>query len=501
MAPAVLAHGGAAPPARRRSVSLPLRISLISLVFAAVVATVLTALGGYFLHAQQTDNAAVHARMAADELAGRAARLLALGLKLDDLMGFDEQCEAVVSHDALLKAAAVYGPDRQRRIAGTALRIRWPDAWQGELGSGPREVATPEGRLVMRPIVADGPEVQGYAVAMVHDEAVLKATLSRVAWLVASALLLFGAGLLVQQAVFWHTVGRPLAGLVSTADEIQPDSPPELTLRRAGEAEADDDIGRLYGAFNRLLQRVADARQQLLAQNEQLEATVRERTLQLELANAELEHDIRRREQLEEELRRLANTDALTGLANRAFVMPYAERRLLQAARQGGPFGVMLFDLDGFKAINDTHGHAAGDAVLQAMAGRLAGICRSSDVLARLGGDEFLLVFEDFTSDDQVQSIARRMLAQFSQPVAHAGLQLQVGVSLGAALFPAHGQTLEALLAAADEAMYTVKQRGGGLALAVAPAGAAAASLSAAPSAASGLHGHRGPSPAAAARP
>lgn len=210
---------------------------------------------------------------------------------------------------------------------------------------------------------------------------------------------------MIQQRVFWRTVGHPLAELVRTADSIQPDD--TLSLEPLGDAAAhgDDDIGRLYAAFGRLIRRLQDSRADLLLHNELLEAKVQQRTRELVRANDELARDIEVRKVLEAELRTMANTDALTGLANRAFILPYAERRLEQARRDGGSLGLALFDFDGFKTVNDTYGHAAGDDVLRVMGRRIQQVCRSSDALARLGGDEFLLVFEGVEDESQVAAL------------------------------------------------------------------------------------------------
>ena len=445
---------------RRRSLSLPLRINLISLVFAALVTTVLTGLGGYYLHQQQADNARTQAHLAAEELASRAERLQALGLELEDFVGFDEQCEAVVRNDRLLRSAAVYGKDGRRFAASSLGGSAGSGAWRDARGERTQRVDLEGGTVLVRPILRDRADVQGHAVVQIDGDAVLSATLSRVGWLAVCALSLFVVGLGLQQLVFWRMIGSPLAALVRTADNLRPDTMTEAMAAPA--VRGDDDIGRLYGAFARLMQRVAEARQQLIDQNEHLEAMVRERTRQLERANAELANDILRRQELEDELRRIVNTDVLTGLASRAFMLPYAERRLQHALRHDSILGVALLDFDGFKSINDTYGHAAGDAVLRVMAARLESVCRKSDVLGRLGGDEFLLVFEGFERPDQVPLMATRLAAQFDEPIEFQGRRLHVGVSIGLALHPTDGKTVAGLLAAADAAMYAVKQRGGG---------------------------------------
>lgn len=457
------------------SMSLPLRINLISLVFASLVATVLTALGGVFLHHQQLENARNRAHFAAEELSLRAQRLLALEMRVEDFLHFEQQCAAVIQGNELLHEAALLDAQGQLRYRSTPAALASPlPAGLIETGtdrSTPRESdrghhrSAEEGDFVVLPVLQGRDQIRAWVVVAVDGTAVLRSTLQSVAWLALSAIGLFAVAVVLQQAVFWREVGQPLATLVRTADEIQPDHLsrfPSMPPDHDGE----DDIGRLYGAFSRLMGRLMEARQQLLDQNEALEATVRERTAQLTAANQELELDIRRREQLEAELRRLANTDALTGLANRSFVMNYLVKRIEHARRHGSPLGVMLFDFDGFKAINDRQGHAAGDEALQEMARRLQATCRSSDLVARLGGDEFLIVFEDFEHTGGIRILAERVMQLFEAPVSWNGVGLQLGVSIGAATFPEHGGDLTTLLAQADAAMYDIKQQGGGYLLA-----------------------------------
>lgn len=450
------------------AISLPLRINLISLVFASLVATVLTGLGGVFLHRQQMENAANRAYLAAEELAARAQRLVALEMRLDDFLNFEQQCAAVIQNNPQLREAALLdsqGRPRFRSQPGPlATELPQDLLAQARHSTQVRTGGQGVDEYVLLPVLRGTDRVVAYALVAVDDAAVLRSTLQRVAWLVLSALALFALAVSLQQVIFWRAIGRPLGALVQTADEIQPDRLSEFP--DLPDLPQQDDIGRLYGAFSRLMQRLMDARRQLIAQNEALEATVRERTAQLTEANEELARDIQRREQLEAELRRLASTDALTGLANRAFVMNYLAKRIDHVRRHHSSLGVMLFDFDGFKAINDTYGHAAGDQALKVMAQRLQSTCRQSDLVARLGGDEFLIVFEGFDDPAGVAVLGQRVIRLFDEPIDWNGLPLQLGVSIGAALYPQHGSDRDHLLAHADAAMYEVKQRGGGFALA-----------------------------------
>jgi diguanylate cyclase (GGDEF)-like protein len=453
------------------SLSLPLRINLISLVFASLVASVLTALGGWFLYHQQNENAVNRARLAADELSVRTQKLLDLQLSFADFIGFNEQCVAVIRNDAQLRQAAVFDGERTLRFHSGAHAPSWPADTPLPDGRGAVIVPTPAGAVVIHALATSSARTAGYAVVAVNGSEVTKATLRSVSWLVASAMLLFVLGLLIQQGIFWRTVGRPLASLVRTADNIQPDDLAD-GLPPIDSTHSDDDIGRLYSAFSRLMRRLMDARRELLKQNEALEHAVQLRTMQLELVNAELERDIERRKELEEELRRQATTDTLTGLHNRAYILPHARSMLQRAQREHKAMGLLMFDFDGFKQINDTHGHAVGDEVLRIMAQRLQRTCRSSDALARLGGDEFLLAFDNAGDDLEVEAFARRLLALFDEPLAVGALSLRVGVSIGIALYPEHAGTFDSLLARADHTMYTVKQDGGGFRFAeVGPSG------------------------------
>jgi diguanylate cyclase (GGDEF)-like protein/PAS domain S-box-containing protein len=152
-----------------------------------------------------------------------------------------------------------------------------------------------------------------------------------------------------------------------------------------------------------------------------------------------------------------AHHDALTGLPNRALFFDRAGSALAGAARRRAPLAVLLLDLDGFKQVNDTLGHAAGDALLRVVADRLRATLRASDTIARLGGDEFALLLPD-TAEDGAVAAARKVLAALALPVPLEGHVAEVGGSISIALHPAHGHDRESLLAGADQAMYEAKR-------------------------------------------
>ncbi|MFM2355389.1 MAG: hypothetical protein RLZZ528_1125 [Pseudomonadota bacterium] len=162
-----------------------------------------------------------------------------------------------------------------------------------------------------------------------------------------------------------------------------------------------------------------------------------------------------------------AMTDGLTGLANRRG-FEAALARAASAARRGRPFSLFLLDLDRFKAVNDTHGHAAGDAVLAAVAQALRQETRGEDLVARLGGDEFALILPGAAGAEALLPLAGRMIAAIERPVAFEGQALSVGASIGIALSDAltdGGADPDRLLAAADAALDAAPRAGRGRAV------------------------------------
>ncbi|MFQ6592429.1 MULTISPECIES: diguanylate cyclase domain-containing protein [Pseudomonas] len=164
------------------------------------------------------------------------------------------------------------------------------------------------------------------------------------------------------------------------------------------------------------------------------------------------------------QLHRLAHHDPLTGLPNRLTFEERLESALALARHNHNRVALVFIDLNGFKAINDNLGHAAGDQVLKTTATRLYETLRNSDSVARLGGDEFVTVFEGLSAErspeDEAGMIAQRLLASLDAPISLGNTQQVVGVSLGIALFPDHAQTRDQLIHVADLAMYEAKRSG-----------------------------------------
>ncbi|QTN24743.1 EAL domain-containing protein [Rhizobacter sp. AJA081-3] len=164
----------------------------------------------------------------------------------------------------------------------------------------------------------------------------------------------------------------------------------------------------------------------------------------------------------EEQVRHQAYHDALTGLPNRAYFSERLSEAVSLAARHGHNCGLMFIDLDRFKIVNDSLGHPAGDALLRAVSERIHQCLRGSDLLFRMGGDEFTVILPQVGLPEDAAYVARRITAAVAQPVTVQGHELTVGATIGIAVFPADGQSAEALVKNADAAMYAAKEGGRG---------------------------------------
>lgn len=170
-------------------------------------------------------------------------------------------------------------------------------------------------------------------------------------------------------------------------------------------------------------------------------------------------NDISEHKDNENQIRRLAHYDALTGLANRAMLLQRLETVLSNDQRLGKGHAILFVDLDHFKPVNDHFGHHIGDELLKAVAKRMEHALREDDLLARFGGDEFLVLLGGPSPADYAAVVASKLIQLVSQPYQFAGQEIRIGASIGIALYPQDASDPQQLLHLADQAMYEAKQR------------------------------------------
>ncbi len=244
-------------------------------------------------------------------------------------------------------------------------------------------------------------------------------------------------------------IDRPISRLIDTTARVARDR--DFSLRAARRAE--DPLGALVDGFNAVLAQIDDRERELQAAHLDLERRVEERT-------RELQDEIAARKRIEETIRQMAYFDALTGLPNRVLFNDRLSQALTYAERNNEMVAVMLLDLDRFKTINDTLGHAMGDKVLKAVAQRLRASLRAEDTVARVGGDEFPILLPGVRQVDDAVKVAEKIVETLRPPLDLDGHRLYATASVGLALFPVHGADGAALIKNADSALYRAKDRG-----------------------------------------
>jgi len=210
-------------------------------------------------------------------------------------------------------------------------------------------------------------------------------------------------------------------------------------------------IGSIFAIYNiyankKLINKIHNTNMELETSNQTLEFRVEQRTVQLRTAN--------------EKLKEIAHYDILTGLANRSLLTEQLRLVITQAKRDKKKAAILFIDLDGFKPVNDTYGHTAGDLVLKEVALRIKKLTRESDLASRLGGDEFIIVLSTIHDDIHAVMFARKLITSFDEPFHVNGNKINLGASIGISYYPGDADTVIDLLNYADMAMYEAKHSG-----------------------------------------
>lgn len=262
-------------------------------------------------------------------------------------------------------------------------------------------------------------------------------------------------GDLSRQLEIWEKrmigTGREVMGRRSNGESF----PAEIDLSKI-ELEGET----VYIAVVRDISEKKEAQRKLQQFNQELEKRVIKRTEQLAHSNDKLRHEIHERVKAQQELTHLATHDALTGLPNRSLFNEHLDIALHNAGRHGRTAALLFIDLDGFKAINDTYGHEAGDRLLQEIGNRMRTCVRQEDIIARMGGDEFTVLLSELNDTDDAALVAQKLLDCINKPVDLDSHLCHVGASIGIAMFPHAAEDPDTLLRYADDAMYSAKGMG-----------------------------------------
>jgi len=246
-------------------------------------------------------------------------------------------------------------------------------------------------------------------------------------------------------------MGREVMGRRSNGENF----PAEIDI-----SKIEMDGKPLYIVVVRDITEKKQAERKLLQFNQELERRVEERTNELARTNEKLMHEIHERVKAQQEMTHLATHDTLTTLPNRALFTEHLDIMLHNAKRHQRKLALLFIDLDGFKKVNDTYGHDAGDQLLKTISERMRQCIRKEDIIARMGGDEFTILLGDLQQAADANLVAKKLIRSINEPVHLNSHQCHVGASIGIALYPGSADEPDALLRLADDAMYAAKADG-----------------------------------------
>lgn len=300
---------------------------------------------------------------------------------------------------------------------------------------------------------------EGEQIGIVYLRSNMKAIHDRLVWflgIVATVMLVSLLVTFVLSTKLQRIITDPLLRLSAIARQIRTEK--NYSLRVIGENE--DELGNLITDFNAMLDEIQSRDEELREHRTMLEERVMQRTSELEIANAKLATSKEQAEAVAKRMEYHAHHDALTGLPNRILLNDRITSELAHARRQQSRVALLFLDLDRFKIINDSLGHAIGDQLLRVIARRLGNCIREEDTVARLGGDEFMILLPRISGSSDAGRIARKVIDCLLDPISCGGHELHITTSVGISIYPNDGTDSETLIKHADISMYRAKELG-----------------------------------------
>jgi diguanylate cyclase (GGDEF)-like protein len=300
---------------------------------------------------------------------------------------------------------------------------------------------------------------QGEVIGNIYLRSDLQAASDRLIWFLTIVGAVLAGSLLVAFTLIsrlQHIITAPLLRLSAIARRISTERNYNLRVQGMGK----DELGILIHDFNAMLDEIRMRDEQLKDHKEELEERVTQRTNELEQANRQLASSKEEAESVAKRMEYHAHHDDLTGLPNRVLLNDRLRTELSHARRNQSMLALLFLDLDRFKLINDSLGHATGDQLLRVVSHRLRGCLRDGDTVARLGGDEFMVLLPQISSSPDAGRIGNKIIAALTEPCSCNGHDLHITTSVGISIYPYDGTDTETLIKHADISMYRAKELG-----------------------------------------
>jgi diguanylate cyclase (GGDEF)-like protein len=300
---------------------------------------------------------------------------------------------------------------------------------------------------------------EGELIGYIYLRSDMKAVHERLVWFLGIVAIVLLASLLVTfllSAQLQRIITDPLLRLSAIARQVRTEK--NYSVRVVGGGK--DELGNLINDFNTMLDEIQSRDNELNEHRQKLEERVAQRTRELESANSQLEFSKEQAESVANRMEYHAHHDALTGLPNRILLNDRITRELAHARRQQTSAALLFLDLDRFKIINDSLGHAVGDQMLRVISRRLNNCVREEDTVARLGGDEFMVLLPRISGSADAGRIAKKIIGCLVDPISCNGHELHITTSIGISIFPYDGADAETLIKHADISMYRAKELG-----------------------------------------